>query len=138
VLAIRLHIFFFTDGSGEIWTPFTWLLRLLRTLPESNSLEELTLHIVLTNSAEHSYIPTDYLNARIPWRMFGPLLMTRFPHLRNVKLLLQAAVISILNKIVDREHPQAIELEKMGILKIEEWDDDSKINLFYLIETWTY
>lgn len=132
MLAIRLHTFFFTDSSGEIWTPFNWLLRLLGTLPQSNSLEEITLHIVLTNSAEHPSIPTDFLNARFPWGKLGPLLAKRFPHLRKVKLLLQAAVMSILNKIINREHPQAVELEILGILKIGEWDGDGKVASSFL------
>jgi hypothetical protein len=32
----------------------------------------------------------------------------------------------ILRKIVDAEHPQAIELQERGLLKIEDWDADGK------------
>jgi hypothetical protein len=131
VLALRLHIFYFAHETleHEIWTPFLWLLRSLATLPKSNSLEQITLHIVHVNSGEHPYLPIEHVQACILWEYFGPFLTKRFPYLRTVKLLLQAEVMPILRKIVDAEHPQAIELQERGLLKIEDWDAEGTIPL---------
>lgn len=128
VLAIRLHIAH-DPPENEIWTPFPWLRRLLATLPKLNSLEEITLHIVHVNSGEYQDLPIDHFQACILWGNFGSFLTKRFPHLRKVKLLLQAEVMPILRKVIDAEHPQAIELQKKGLLKIEDWDADGKISL---------
>lgn len=115
--------------DNEIWTPFPWLIRLLATLPKSNSLEEITLHIVHLNSGEYPYFPIDDFEPCILWEFFSSFLTERFPRLRKVKLLLQAELMPILRKIIDTEHPQAIELQERGLLKIEKWDPDGKISL---------
>lgn len=128
VLAIRLHIAHDTSDN-ELWTPFPWLRRLLATLPESNSLEEITLHIVHVKSGEDPDLPIDRFQACIPWGNFAPFLTKRFPHLGKIKLLLQAEVMPILRKIIDTEHPRAIELQEKGVLKIEDWDADGKMSL---------
>ena len=132
VLSIRLHKML----DDEIWTPFPWLFRLLETLPRTNSLEEITLHIRHMQSGDTG-VSVDRLKACVPWGTFGPFLTKRFPRLRRLKLLLQSESMSILKKTIDTEHPEAVELKERGLLKIEDWDANGKISSSN-VDLWTY
>jgi len=79
-------------------------------------------------SDDFTCVSIDRLKACIPWGTFGPFLTKRFPRLRRLKLLLQSETMSILKKIIDTEHPEAIELKKRGLLKIEDWDANGNIS----------
>jgi hypothetical protein len=111
----------YDDNSPDIETPFPWLLRVLKTFPISNSLEEIVIKFVHVNSDDYGSLPLGF-HGHFLWEKFEPLFTERFPRLRKVKLLLQAHYVPVLREIVDLGHALAVGLLKRGILEIKELD----------------
>ena len=109
------------DNEHDIWTPFAWLQKVLKTAQNLNAIEEIVIKIVHSNSDAFKFLPKAF-NGYFRWTIFGPLLVQQFPRLCKLKLLLQADYMPVLRKILDLEHPLAVEFVKTGILKIEELD----------------
>jgi hypothetical protein len=109
------------DGDPDIWTSFAWLLQVLKTAHDSNSIEEIVVKIIHLNSGEYKFLPEGFCGY-FPWMIFGPLLAKHFPRLCKVKLLLQADYMAVLRRLIDVEHPFAVDLVKAGVLEIKEVD----------------
>jgi len=131
ILAVYLQVQYWEgdprddDNENDIWTPFAWLQKVLKTAQNFNAIEEIVIKIVHSNSDEFKYIPQTF-NGYFRWTIFGPLLAQHFPHLRKLKLLLQADYIPVLREILDLEHPLAVEFVKTGVLEIKELDSEGE------------
>ena len=124
VFAICVHILYCEGGDwneDDIWTPFPWLLRVLKTVQKSNSIEEIIIKIVHENSDKFRYLPPGF-HDHFSWQKFELLFTERFPCLCNVKLLLQAHHMPVLCEIIDVGHPLAVDLLQRGVLEIKELD----------------
>ena len=109
------------DNQPSIWTSFAWLLQVLKTAQNFNSIEEIVVMIIHLNSREYKFLPEGFCGY-FRWMIFGPLLAKHFPCLRKVRLLLQADYMPVLRRIIDVENPFAVDLVKTGVLEIKELD----------------
>jgi len=127
VFAVCIHMLYWEDDEWDddnppnILTAFPWLFRFLKTLPISNSLEELDIQLVYIDSYDYESVPTGFCG-HFPWEKFESLFTEQFPHLRKLKLLLQTHQIPVLREIVDLGHAFAVGLLQRGILEIKELD----------------
>jgi hypothetical protein len=117
------------DNQPDIWTSFAWLLQVLKTAQNFNSIEEIVVKIVHLNSREYEFLPDGFCG-HFRWLIFGPLLAKRFPRLCKVKLLLQADYMPVLRRIIDVEHPFAVDLVKTGILEVKELEPCGKYHFW--------
>ncbi|KIM36058.1 hypothetical protein M413DRAFT_449384 [Hebeloma cylindrosporum] len=108
----------------DIWTPFPWLLKVLKTTHKVNSIEEIFIKVIHLNSDEHKFLPRGF-SGYFPWRKFKSLLAQKFPRLRKVKFFLQAQYMPVLRKILDVENRLAVDLVGTSVLEfIEVYADD--------------
>ncbi|KAF8970313.1 hypothetical protein BDZ97DRAFT_1790844 [Flammula alnicola] len=121
-LQIRLRI----DYSGDIGryhepdvvlSPYPSFLHMLKTIPITNRLEELTILNVYNSPLKSLPDEIEF----VPWDKLVPLLSERFLYLRKVKFLLQLSPdMWALRMIINAAHPMAVNFQRSGMLEILE------------------
>ncbi|KAF8958837.1 hypothetical protein BDZ97DRAFT_1840195 [Flammula alnicola] len=105
-------------------SPYPWFLHILKAIPITNRLEELSILNVYASPLNSLPDEIEY----VPWDKLVPLLSENFPCLRKVNFLLEVSPdLWALRKIVNATHPMAVDFQRSGILEIREvpadhWD----------------
>ncbi|KAF8970299.1 hypothetical protein BDZ97DRAFT_1753919 [Flammula alnicola] len=125
-LQIRLRIDYwsnigFYEARDVVKSPYPWFLHILKTIPRTHALEELTISNVYNSPL--GYLPDEI--EYVPWDKLVPLLSKNFPCLRKVNFLLEVSPdLWALRKIVNATHPMAVDFQCSGILEIREVPPD--------------